>query len=140
VARGIDIAPTLLTIAGAAIPAEMQGRVLDLRRPDAGGIVAAYAEEDFEGNVVEAVRGTRWKLIHANAGNPRGQPERQLFDLVADPGEQRNRYEPGSPEVAELTARLEELETEADRLARATEQRDIDGATEQRLKALGYVD
>lgn len=46
------------------------------------------AEEDFEGNILGAVRHRGMKLIRANAGNPRGLPTQELFDITADPGEQ----------------------------------------------------
>ncbi len=48
------------------------------------------AEEDFEGNVLGAVRAGGMKFMTANAGNPRGLPEAMLFDVVADPLETSN--------------------------------------------------
>jgi arylsulfatase A-like enzyme len=114
-ARLIDVAPTLLARAGARPPAAMQG--LDL----AGDLAArsesqrmVFAEENHEGNVLRAVRTERWKWIEADAGNPRGLPERELFDLAADPTERENvaEREPGT---------LAELQRHADGQQRAAE-------------------
>ncbi len=138
--RHLDIAPTLLAVAGVPIPEEMQGRVLELAAPDGDGAAAVFSEQDFEGNVIRSVRTAQWKLIEANEGNPRGLPPEQLFRVAEDPGEQRSLYETQRNEAARLAASMDDLAREAAKYARAAEQRGIDGAMEQRLKALGYVD
>ena len=56
------------------------------------------AEEDFEGNVLTGIQASGFKFIRANAGNPRGLPERALFDHVADPGETTNLAR-GGPQI-----------------------------------------
>ena len=108
--------------------------------PRAGTAGAIAAEEELEGNVLQAAQTLRWKIILANPENPRGQPAEQLFDLVADPGEQNNLFGKGKKAEAELAKELDRLSTEAQKYSRAAEQRSIDGATQERLKALGYVD
>jgi len=72
--------------------------------------------------------------------DPELVPAEQLFDLVADPGEQNNLFGKGQKAEAELAKELDRLSTEAQKYSRAAEQRSIDGATQERLKALGYVD
>ena len=104
-ARLIDVAPTLIGVAGAAVPDSMQG--IDLR--SAAGSRAekdrqVFAEEDHEGNVLWALRTQTLKLIHANAGNPRGLPERELFAIDRDPDE---RAPLDLASEAEVAARLE---------------------------------
>jgi len=138
--RSLDIAPTLLAAAGAPIPKEMQGRGLPLVSPDDGGPGAVFSEEELEGNMLRAARTAEWKLIIANPGNPRGQPVNQLFDLAADRHEQQNLFGEGRQEEADLAGELDRLSTEARRYSRASEQRSVDGATGERLKALGYID
>jgi hypothetical protein len=66
-----------------------------------------FAEENHEGNVLRAIRTERWKWIEANAENPRGLPERELFEVAVDPGEKENvaGREPGT--AAELSRHAE---------------------------------
>ena len=63
-----------------------------------------FAENELEGNVLQAYRGPDWKLIQANAGNPRGLPERQLFDVTRDPREQHDLASSRPEELATLAA------------------------------------
>jgi len=99
-ARQIDIAPTLLARAGAAVPSAMQG--LDLLAPwdqRAEKDQVHLAEEDHEGNVLRALRTLDWKWLEANEGNPRGLPSEELFEIQRDPGE-RNNLVSQRPEIA----------------------------------------
>lgn len=113
----LDMAPTLLEIAGVGVPAEMQGKSF---LPLAEGknvewrkdwLYEYYEYPGFE-NVrpCRGVRTERYKLIHFFI-----EPEEwELYDLKADPDEMNNLY--GKPEYAELTAhlkqRIEELRAE----------------------------
>lgn len=47
-------------------------------------------EEDFEGNVLSSIRTEGFKCIQANAGNPRGLAEQELYDVIADGKETKN--------------------------------------------------
>jgi arylsulfatase A-like enzyme/uncharacterized membrane protein YbhN (UPF0104 family) len=140
-ARLIDVAPTLLARAGARPPASMQG--LDL----AGDLAArsetqrmVFAEENHEGNVLRAVRTERWKWIEANAGNPRGVPELELFDVSVDPAEQANvaEREPGTLGELRRHADGQQLAAEQGRVgeAKAAAISDEERAS---LCALGYL-
>ena len=137
----IDVAPTLLAQAGAAIPPAMQGidlTLLPATRAPAQRLV--FAEENHEGNVLRAVRTQRWKWIEANARNPRGLAERELFDVESDPGERENvaKREPGlAAELAHLVAELEAA-AKAGKIGEAKAARISKEECEQ-LKQLGYV-
>lgn len=48
------------------------------------------AEEDFEGNVLGAIRKSGMKLMRANEGNPRGLDTEMLFEVRTDAGEEDN--------------------------------------------------
>jgi arylsulfatase A-like enzyme len=113
----VDVGPTLLEIAGAPVPAHMQGRswlpLMD-GRPVAWR--DAFLYEFYEYPAVHCVRKNRgvrtdrWKLIHYWE-----QPQEwELYDLQNDPDEVRNLA--GDPrfaaELARLQARLAELRRE----------------------------
>jgi arylsulfatase A-like enzyme/uncharacterized membrane protein YbhN (UPF0104 family) len=140
-ARLIDVAPTLIARSGAQAPASMQGLDLagDLRnRNESQRIV--FSEENHEGNVLRAVRTERWKWIEANAGNPRGLPEHELFDVASDPTEKENvaEREPGT--LAELRRHADGQQLAAERgrvgVAKAAAISDEERAS---LCALGYL-
>ncbi|WP_348263754.1 sulfatase [Telmatobacter sp. DSM 110680] len=108
----LDIAPTLLQIAGVAVPAEMQGKSM---MPLAEGkgvpwrkdwLYEYYEYPGFE-NVrpCRGVRTDRYKFIHFFV-DPQ---EFELYDLQTDPDEMNNLY--GKPEFAELTTQLKDRMT-----------------------------
>ncbi|MCB9681729.1 MAG: sulfatase [Alphaproteobacteria bacterium] len=121
--------------AGACDPYAPKGRVV-------------VSEEDFEGNVVNAIRKGGLKLIEANEGNPRGLPTTALFDVVTDGGEQKNLagtdYDPcaddaSGPPEADLSQELLDITSGAK--AQAVEGGDVqlDCAEIVKLCALGYM-
>jgi len=106
----LDLAPTLLEIAGLAAPGEMQGKsILPLAEGKANfswrkdWLYEYYEYPGFE-NVrpCRGVRTDRYKLIHFFI-----EPQEfELYDLQADPDEMNNLY--GRPGYEELTAHLKE--------------------------------
>jgi arylsulfatase A-like enzyme len=114
----LDMAPTLLEIAGFSVPAEMQGKSFlplaegkqDLQwRKD--WLYEFYEYPGFE-NVrpSRGVRTDRYKLIHFFL-----EPEEwELYDLQTDPDETNNLYgKPGSEEITKhLKERLQALRAE----------------------------
>ena len=140
-ARLIDVAPTLLRRAGAVVPPAMQG--IDLATLPASRAAAdrvVFSEENHEGNVLRAVRTKRWKWIEANAGNPRGLAERELFEVEVDPGERSNvaTREPGT--ASELARQAAELEAAAvSGKVGAAKAAKISKEECEQLKQLGYV-
>jgi arylsulfatase A-like enzyme len=136
----LDIAPTILQSAGIGVPVAMQGHVLPL---DTGAMPArdgVFAEEDFEGNVLRAVRTRTWKFIDANPGNPRGLPPEALYDVATDPGESKNVAATQPSEREEMRAALGRAVLVAKEHGGSATQTDVDAATRQRLEALGYID
>ena len=136
----LDIAPTVLVAAGLPVLPAMQGHALPLDAKPVPARDAVFSEEDFEGNILQALRSREWKLVTANAGNPRGLPETGLYDLGADPKELRNAAAGAGGRVDELRAALGRAYNQARSQAGATSQTNIDGVTRDRLKALGYLD
>jgi arylsulfatase A-like enzyme len=106
----LDLAPTLLEIAGLPVPGEMQGKsMLSLAEGKADAswrkdwLYEYYEYPGFE-NVrpCRGVRTDRYKLIHFFI-----EPQEfELYDLKADPDESKNLY--GKPGFEELTAHLKE--------------------------------
>lgn len=111
----LDIAPTMLEMAGIAVPESMQGRSLVpfLRGADPPGGRKDWFYEYFEYPEFEhvppqhGIRTERYKLIYYYL-----KPEAfELYDLQEDPGERHDLY--GDPKyaalVAQLRARMDEL-------------------------------
>jgi arylsulfatase A-like enzyme len=134
----LDIVPTVLAAASLPAPQTLQGHALPLDGP-APARTSVFAEEDLEGNVLQAVRGHEWKLITANAGNPRGLPAEQLFQVAKDPGEKNDRLSAAPAEAEMMRAEMGRSILEARAHAGATQQGGDDAATQERLRALGYV-
>jgi arylsulfatase A-like enzyme len=111
----VDIAPTLLDIAGVDIPASMQGRsVAPLLRGDTEGwrdevFYEYFADFPYQVPPSQAVRTDRWLYVEYDRGLP---PE--LYDTVADPTQQINLAD--DPAYAatrqELSQRLADLRRE----------------------------
>ncbi len=142
-ARLLDIAPTLAAAAGLSPPETWQGE--DLFAPGAeagGGREWAFSEEDHEGNVLRSTRTRAWKLILANPGNPRGLEPTELYRLDADPGEKKNLAgaDPHRDVLRELQSRTEAAEELAREASVGAVQTEMDDATRERLKALGYIE
>jgi choline-sulfatase len=133
VARGIDVAPTLLDYAGLAARPEMEGRTL--RRAAAGAALddaPAYAESlhaqlQYGWAPLHALRTDRFKLIDA--------PRVELYDLKADGAETQDRSQEDGARVATLRSELARIMSTTTPVAAQA----IDAETAERLGALGYL-
>jgi arylsulfatase A-like enzyme len=134
-ARLLDVTPTILAVAGVEAPPRTQGISL----AEGEDAAQSFAEEDFEGNRLRALRAGTWKIIEANPGNPRGLPEIELFDLTADPGETRSLAAKDEGRWKAMRARMDHTTADALKAAVTGEQIEVDDATRERLRALGYV-
>ncbi|MCC6730220.1 MAG: sulfatase [Chthonomonadales bacterium] len=104
----LDIAPTLLRMAGAEPPEAMEGG--DLAPLATGEAEALYdrvicCESTWQAKW--ALRTRRHKLIVAREPDAYGTPMRELYDLQADPGETRSLVEAEPALAADMEARLE---------------------------------
>ena len=124
----VDIVPTLLAAAGAAAPAGLPGyNLLPILRSGAPTPRQEVFGETFAHDIADLERPAaslvyrwvvegRWKLLLTYDGavsaryassNPRTDPRPQLFDLLADPYEDRNLAAANPDVVARLAARLQ---------------------------------
>jgi arylsulfatase A-like enzyme len=93
--------------------------------------------------VLRAIRTEKWKLIEANAGNPRGLPEQSLYDVSRDRGELEDLYDqPGANgALPELKAHLEGQQKFAEtNQVGSGEAASISKEEEDALRALGYIE
>jgi arylsulfatase A-like enzyme len=138
-ATSLDIVPTVMAAAGLPAPDVLQGHALPLGGGPVPARESVFAEEDLEGNVLQAVRTREWKLINANPDNPRGLQPEELYELGPDPDEKTNvaRQSPASLEL--MRAALGKSYLQARAHAGETQQTGGDAATTERLRSLGYV-
>ncbi len=132
IARGIDVAPTLLDYAGLKLPGA-EGRSL---RPAIDGKTLedapAYAESmhpqlQYGWAPLHAWRTSRFKLIEA--------PRPELYDLEADRGETADRSRDDASRLEAMRRKLREVMATTTPVAVQA----IDAETAERLGALGYL-
>lgn len=116
-ALNVDIAPTILALAGLPLPPAIQGLDLRpiLRDPEAAGRTDWHYDHDLESESTGkplprcgGVRTERWKYVRYKDTHP---VQEELFDLQADPPEEHNL----TPDPA-LAGRLATLRARCDQL------------------------
>jgi len=139
----IDVAPTLIARAGAAVPEAMQGTDLAIGYADRKESQReVFSEEDHEGNVLWSLRTRSMKLIEANEGNHRGLPTRELFHVEKDPGELDSLLGQGFEDAEATLQKHAELQRSraAGEAYEAEENEAMDPAECEQLRLLGYVE
>jgi len=139
-AAHVDILPTTLGLAGVPPPAQSQGKPLSLVAGAGPVRESVFAEEDLEGNVLQAIRTPDWKLINANPGNPRGLQPKELYQVSTDPGEKTDLAGKDATELQTMEAALGRASIVAKENAGAGVDTEVDSVTQDRLKALGYME
>jgi arylsulfatase A-like enzyme len=132
--RLVDIAPTILDLVGAAPLANADGRSV---RP----FLAGERPFDDPGSYFEALNANLTRNWAPLTGLVRERhklidlPVPELYDLTADPGEQRNLYASRRDLARDLEARLDGMTKGASPAAPVA----IDADAQARLRSLGYV-
>jgi arylsulfatase A-like enzyme len=137
----LDLAPTLLSYADVEIPDTFVGEsleaVIDGDDWEKGAVVAESGDLDEEYRC--GYRTTAWKYIrNGNHRQAPNKPDEELYDLEADPGELENAIHREAETAGELRRAVEDHKERVAETDRAVETVEIDTATEQRLKDLGY--
>lgn len=143
-ARNLDLAPTILHFAGLPKGKLMDGQSLfdEAGKPTNESISFAYAENNFEGIVLQAVQTKEGKVIKANEGNSRKLAPVEYYDLPNDPTEQKNLA--GDPSVAMTEKQLLDA---IDTYKRICDENAVEpaaaapvsAALQEQLEALGYL-
>ncbi len=133
----MDVAPTILQIAGMPIPREFQGRsLLEMLRPGSPEPTrdiyseSLYAHHHFGCASLRSLRTGSYVYIQA--------PKPELYDLVADPGESKNLYAQKHSLALAAQEKLDSLRARF-RTDHPLGGKALDPEAVARLSSLGYV-
>lgn len=137
VTRLVDLPASLLAWMGLEVPEVFDGVVIDVSQtgPDASRPVLLELEHGPGFGARGLIRDDL-KLVRSEQG---GRTARQVFDLVVDPGEERSVAVEGEDPLVWLEAEMDELLDLLRGRRTWSGTTTIDRATEERLRALGYV-
>ena len=141
--RLIDIAPTILDIAGQKIPASMQGvslaSLMSGQKSDLNLVL--YCETDYPRftygwSPLEGIRTSQWKYIKA--------PESELYDLAKDPAEAKNLIQQEKGQAEKCQKDLADIKkhvatAQAQGTPPSAKPVTLDKASRDKLKSLGYI-
>ena len=132
--RSIDIMPTLLELLDVRenLPV-MQGTSLVPAIFGTAGARPAFTDRGHTGQI--SLRSEGFKAIYDT-----GSGGVEVYDLRADPSEQRDLAPAGGDRAAELTKRLKDWYETLERPARTTPMQPMTEAEISAMRALGYVD
>jgi arylsulfatase A-like enzyme len=130
--RQIDLMPTLLQLLDLPVPASLDGRsLLEGGEPSSG----AFAQTSLGYHETRAFVTDQWKVI---VNNHKNRPPEEAYCLTADPKEKDDRAAVEALRVG--YARQAISIAAAPGTTRPQAAATLDPATEERLRALGYVD
>ncbi len=133
--RLVDIAPTLLEIAGVSIPSQMQGQsLLRIARATSAPDQPVYSRSDlpqcgFGWSVLESWRAGKFLYIRA--------PKPELYDLAVDPGATHNLAQSSKATLDTMAAQLENFDRRF--TGESAKSAELSSSEMQKLASLGYV-
>ena len=99
-----------------------------------------FSEEDHQGNVLRSLRGKDWKLIEANANNPRGLAPVELYRIDTDRAETKNVAGENAAVVQERQGVMKDVASGAADGAAKRDQHELDEDSQKMLENLGYME
>jgi arylsulfatase A-like enzyme len=133
-ARLVDVAPSLLEIAGIPVPSQMPGQSL-LRIAKSEADQPVYSRSDlpqrgFGWSQLEAWRAGKYLYIRA--------PQPELYDLTADPGVTKNLAQSSKATLDTMAAQLDQFDRHFNGEASKTSA-ELSSSEMQKLASLGYI-
>jgi arylsulfatase A-like enzyme len=142
----IDVAPTLLDLAGLPANPEAEGRslrrLLEGERTGDPGRAYAFTESGYARDYQRAIVGDRYKLVYVPDAGDRAVMqggELELYDLEADPGETWNLVDERPEVAAPLKERLMRWIADGGSGSEAPEAVRVEPQAEEQLRSLGYI-
>jgi arylsulfatase A-like enzyme/Tfp pilus assembly protein PilF len=135
--RLVDVAPTVLEVAGVPVPSQMQGQsLLRIARTNPDADQPAYARSDFPQQAfgwspLESWRAGKYLYIRA--------PKPELYDLSADPQATKNLAQTSKAILATLASQLEAFDSHFGGRGSQAETSGLSSSEAQKLASLGYV-
>jgi arylsulfatase A-like enzyme/Flp pilus assembly protein TadD len=134
-ARLVDVAPTILEIAGVPVPSQMQGQSL-LRIAKANVDQPVYSisnfpQQAFGWSVLESWRAGKYLYIKA--------PKPELYDLSADPGATRNLAQTSKATLDTIASQLDAFDRRFNDSGNTSGSSELTSSEMQKLASLGYV-
>lgn len=134
--RLVDIAPTMLEIAGIPVPSQMQGQsLLRVAKTSGSADQPAYSrselpERGFGWSALESWRAGKYLYVRA--------PKPELYDLTADPGATHNLAQASKATLDTMAAQLENFDRRIGGAAKSSGP-ELSSSEMQKLASLGYV-
>jgi len=135
--RLVDVAPTLLEVAGIPVPSQMQGQSL-LRIAKASGTAdqpvysrSELSQRGFGWSPLESWRAGKYLYIRA--------PKPELYDLTADPGASHNLAQTSKATLDTMAGQLDNFDRRFSGDAGKSSSAQLNSAEMQKLASLGYV-
>jgi choline-sulfatase len=133
-ARLVDIAPTILEIAGAPVPSQMQGqslpRIAKMNTDQPVYSISMFPQQAFGWSPLESWRAGKFLYIKA--------PKPELYDLSADPGAARNLAQTSKATLETIAGQLDAFDRRFSDAGNSAGP-ELTSSEMQKLASLGYV-
>ena len=133
----IDVAPTLLAIAGGKAPPSWQGRALINQKGRVSPMKERYVLAQLHNGIappLNALIGSEWKLVVNDKTNAQ-----ELYNLIHDPAEMNNLTTSQSEKTKQLNESIQKLVLSLTPAPKTGETKPLQKDKEEMLRSLGYI-